>query len=197
MNVDEIIIKSGLHKSRVINIYLFGSRIYQTNNNDSDYDILIVAKTPYEERELKVDEYNIHILSKNRFIEGLKQNNIKNIECVFSPIKVITDEIKYELNIKGLRHSISHTSSNSWVKAKKKIQIGEYYIGVKSLFHSIRIPLFGKQLCEKGEIYDWCIANDIWRELNSREWKWEELNNDFHLLRNKILTEFRYVASEK
>jgi predicted nucleotidyltransferase len=197
VDIYKIIDKAGLHITRVINAYIFGSRIYGTETSESDYDILIIAKTPWPERELKIDNYNIHILSMDRFMEGLKQHNIRNIECLFSPLKFIKEGINYEVNIKGLRHSISHTTSNSWVKAKKKIEQGDYSIGIKSLFHSLRISMYGKQLCEKGYIEDWKCANYIWEELQSKKWTWEELDNNYRLLRNKLSTDFKNVASKK
>jgi len=192
IDLHEVIEKSGLHPERVINVYLFGSRCYGTESNDSDYDILIIAKTPWPEREIISGNYNIHILSMDRFLEGLKTHNIRNIECLFSPIKFITQKIDYIVNIKGLRHSISHIVSNSWVKARKKIENGEYYIGTKSLFHSIRILMFGQQLAEKGYIHDWKCANDVWIEIKSKEWTWEELNKKYCELKNKLATEFRH-----
>ncbi len=195
--IHEVIFKSGLHQTRVINIYLFGSRIYGTASDESDYDILIIAKTPWPEREIKVDNYNIHILSMDRFMDGLKQHNIRNIECLFSPIKFVSQGIDYKVNNKGIRHSISHTVSNSWVKAKKKIEKGDYYKGIKSLFHSLRISMYGKQLCEKGHIYDWKCANYIWEELNSKKCEWEELDNKYRILRNKLSTEFRNATITK
>lgn len=196
-NVYNIIEKSGLHLSRVINVYLFGSRIYGTSSEDSDYDILIIAKTPWPEREIKEGVYNIHILSMDRFLEGLKQHNIRNIECLFSPTRFITQSIDYKINIPGIRHSISHIVSNSWVKAKKKIESGEYYIGIKSLFHSLRISMFGKQLCLNGYIDNWQCANFIWKELSSRNWTWDELDEIYRPLRNKLSTEFKNVTVKK
>ena len=199
MSIDfgDIIEHSGLHKSRVINMYLYGSVIYGTTNENSDYDILIIAKTPWPEREIKVNNYNIHILSMDRFMEGLKQHNIRNIECLFSPIKFISEGIGYTVDIKGLRHSISHTVSNSWVKAKKKILQGDYYIGTKSLFHSLRISMFGKQLCEKNYINNWKCANYIWDELMSKTWTWDELDNKYRILRNELSTDFRNATIKK
>lgn len=192
--LEEIILKSGLHISRVQNVYLFGSRVYNTFSDKSDYDILIIAKTPYEEKELVVDNFNIHILTLNRFLEGLKQHHIGRIECLLAPnFAILKQEINIPLhiNIKGLRHSISHICSNSWVKAKKKIEMGEYYIGTKSLFHSLRILMFGTQIAKFGKIIDWQCANYIWDDLKSKIWTWEELDTKYRDLRNKLSTEFK------
>ena len=197
IELEEVINKSGLHPSRVINIYLFGSQIYKTSVEKSDYDILIIAKTVSPETEIVVDNLNIHILTYDRFMEGLKQFNMRNIECIFSP-SILKEDIKipFEIKIDSLRHSISHTVSNSWVKSMKKITQGDYYIGIKSLFHSMRIAMFGTQLIQYGNIIDWGCANYIWEDLISKPWTWVELDSKYKPLRNKLMTEFRLITSK-
>jgi len=197
ITLNEVIEKSGLHPTRIQNVYIFGSHCYCVNSEKSDYDILIIAKTPYPEKEIVVDNFNIHILSMDRMLEGLKQHNIGRIECILSPF-ILKEEVKIPLQIKipGLRHAISHTCSNSWVKSKKKLEQGDYYIGIKSLFHSLRIAMFGIQLIEHGKIVDWKCANYIWDKLQSKQWTWEELNEEFRAERNKIMTDFRQITEK-
>jgi hypothetical protein len=73
---------------------------------------------------------------------------------------------------------------------------GDYYIGVKSLFHSLRIPMFGIQIAKTGKIYDFSEANFIYDKIFSKEWTWEELDSEFRILRNKILSDFREVTTK-
>jgi len=197
VTLQEVIEKSGLHPSRVKNVYLFGSVCYGTASTKSDYDILIIANTPYPEKEIVVDDFNMHILSHDRFLEGLRNFNIRNIECLQSPF-ILKEEIIIPLiiNIPSLRHSISHISSNSYCKSGKKINQGDYYIGIKSLFHSLRIIMFGIQLANNGKITDWQCANHIWDNLISKNWTWEELDNFYRTERNKLLSEFRKITTK-
>lgn len=192
INLEEVIKATGLHLTRIQNVYLYGSRIYGTASKNSDWDILVIAKTPYPEKELVVGNFNIHIVTLDRFLEQLKQCHIGRIECLMSPI-ILKEEIKIPLDIKitSLRHSISHICSNSWVKSKKKLQQGDYYIGIKSLFHSLRIAQFGIQIIQFGKIVDWQSANSIWVKLQSKKWTWQELDDEFRLQRNRLMTEFR------
>jgi predicted nucleotidyltransferase len=197
ITLEEIIKATNLHPTRIQNVYVFGSRIYGTASDKSDYDILLIANTPYPEKELVVDNLNIHILVLDRFLEQLKQHHIGKIECVLSPFILKNSvEISLDIKIPSLRHSISHTCSNSWVKCKKKLEQGDYYIGIKSLFHSLRIAMFGIQLAEHGKIIDWTCANYIWDKLQSKQWTWEELDKEFRAERNKILTEFRKITEK-
>jgi len=197
VTLEEVIEKSGLHPSRIHNVYVFGSQCYSTASDKSDYDILVIANTTYPEKELVVDNLNIHILTKDRMLEQLKQHHIGKIEAILSPyILKNSVEISLEIKIPSLRHSISHTCSNSWVKSKKKLEQGDYYIGIKSLFHSLRIAMFGIQLAENGKIVDWTCANYIWDKLQSKQWTWEELDKEFRAERNKVLTEFRQITEK-
>ena len=52
ITLEEVVQKSGLHPSRIHNVYVFGSRIYGTASDKSDYDVLVIANTPYPEKEL-------------------------------------------------------------------------------------------------------------------------------------------------
>jgi len=198
ITIDDIIKASGLHKSRVHNIYVFGSRVYETHSDNSDWDIIVVANNSVEAIEIKSDLYNIHIYTPKKFQEDLDWHMPKNIECLFAPNWAKLQErinFDFTLDVKKLRHATSHVSSNSWVKCKKKLEIGDYHTGIKSLFHSLRIPLFSTQLVNTSQI-DFTSANFIWNKINSKIWTWEELDLEFRELRNNILTEFRKITEK-
>jgi predicted nucleotidyltransferase len=200
MNLEEIISKSGIHDSRVFNVYIFGSRVYKTNNSDSDWDIIMVANNSVESTEIRRGLFNIHVYTPDKFKKDLEWHRINNLECIFAPDwAILREEIDYrkdfKLNISKLRHATSHISSNSWVKAKKKITIsGEYHIGIKSLFHSIRIPMFSNQLLKFGKITDFESANDIWFDILTNRYSWEDLESEYKPIRNKIMSEFRTLS---
>lgn len=197
INKQEIISASKLHPLRILNIYLFGSRVYGNASDSSDWDVIVIAKTSSPETEIKSDKFNIHILTPDRFQDGLDQHNIRNIECIMAPdwAKLQEDyKFKFEIKVNRFRHSISHINSNSWVKAKKKIQQGDYYTGIKSLWHSLRIVMFGIQIVKYEEIKYWDCANDIWKEISSNDWNWDSLDSRFRFVNNKLLSEFRQIA---
>lgn len=198
IKLKDIIRASGLHPTRIFNVYIFGSRVYGTYNNKSDWDIIMVANNSVESTEVRNGLYNIHIYTPDKFKVDLEWHRINNLECIYAPEWAkLKEDINYTLKIdnKKIRHAISHISSNSWVKCKKKLNVAnEYKIGVKSLFHSIRIPMFGTQIMKYGEIKDFTCANNIWYEIRNKRWTWEELNKEFKPLYNKQLTEFRKYA---
>ena len=197
--LEEVIKRAKLHPSRVFNVYLFGSRIYGNYNSSSDYDFIVVANNSVEAIEIKNGLFNIHVYTPNKFQEDLDWHRINNLECIFAPEWAkLKEDRKWELKFDSakLRHATCHVSSNSWVKAKKKLLQGDYYQGIKSLFHSIRIPMFATQIATTGKITDFSCANFVWDEIKSKVWTWEELDKEFGSLNNQVLTEFRKVASK-
>ena len=195
----EVIEASKIHPTRVKNIYIFGSQVYGNISEESDWDVIMVANSSHVNIEKRVDKFNIHIMTEEHFLKNLKDHHSSSVEAFFSPREFRLKEdldFNWSPNIPSLRHSFSHISSNSWVKCKKKMEQGDYYIGVKSLFHSLRIPMFGIQIAKTGKIYDFSEANFIYDKIFSKEWTWEELDSEFRILRNKILSDFREVTTK-
>jgi predicted nucleotidyltransferase len=184
------------HKYKIKGCYLFGSQVYGSASEGSDTDVILVANSPSPEVEIKNDKFNVHIIVPDVFLKNAKDNHIKSIECLFAPewakIKDFETEFKYKPD--SFRHNISHTVSNSWVKCKKKLAQGDYYIGVKSIFHSIRIADFGIQFAKTHKI-DFESTNWMWNEIKAKEWTWDELDEKYKPIRNSKLTEFRKLAS--
>jgi len=194
---------TNIPKEDILNIYSFGSVVYNTNNENSDLDFLIVVSNKYKlenGKEYKNGKLDIHINSIESFKYNLEEHKIKYIECMF--IKA-TDNIikieKYKFNFKldkfKLRRSISSIVNNSWSKANKKmtLDVEDTYIGVKSLFHSIRIIDLGIQLGKSNKIYNFDFKK-LWEEILNKKnsgYNWEQFKLDYKPIYNQKLTEFR------
>ena len=198
--IEDILAAAKMHPSRAKNIYVFGSRVYGTDSEASDWDIVLVGNSSVDSLEIKHELFNIHVYTPKKFQEDLDWHMPKNIECVMAPewAKLKQDiDFRFELQPAKLRHAISHVSSNSWVKAKKKLTVAdEYTIGIKSLFHAIRIPMFGAQIAASGSIGDFGCANHIWDRIKEKKWDWNGLDAEFRAEHNRALTEFRKLASK-
>lgn len=198
-NIDEVIKRSKIHPSRVKNVYIFGSRVYGCYTEKSDWDFIMIANTSIPNQEIRSGDFNIHVMTMDNFKSCLKEHKTSQVEAFLTPDRfrlMETEKITWEPNISSLRHSFSHTSSNSWVKSKKKINQGDYYVGVKSLFHSLRIPMFGIQIAKTGKINDFTESNWINDKIMSKTWNWSELDSEFREIRNKILSDFRLVTTK-
>lgn len=198
INLEDVIRASKIHTSRVFNVYVFGSRVYGTSNSESDWDIIMVANNSVESTEIRNGMYNIHVYTPDKFKSDLEWHRINNLECIFAPDwAILKEDIKYKIDISEpkIRHAVSHISSNSWVKCKKKLTVADdYKTGVKSLFHSIRIPMFATQIMKHGFINDFSCANDIWVKIRNKRWSYDEIKSEFQPLHNKVLSEFREYA---
>lgn len=198
-SLDIIIKASGIHPSRIFNVYLFGSQVYGTADSTSDWDVIMIANNQVESTEIRKGLFNIHVYTPDKFKADLDWHRINNLECIYAPswakLKESIDFSEFKINKNKLRHSLSYTSSNSWVKSHKKLVVeNEYYIGVKSLFHSIRIPMFGIQIAEYVDIYDFTCANFVWDKIKKSHWTWPELDKEFRPLLNSTMSEFRKLV---
>jgi predicted nucleotidyltransferase len=187
-----------IHPSRIHNAYIFGSRVYGTHTKESDWDVIVVANNSVEAIEIDNGDLNIHVYTPDKFKKDLDWHRINNLECIYAPKWAILKEnidykTDFEISIPKIRHAISHVSSNSWVKAKKKILQGDQYIGIKSLYHSIRIPIFARQLLEDGYISFDSTAS-LWDDITSSEMDWDSLFYKYKPLHNNVLSEFRKLA---
>ena len=152
--------------SIILNKYPFGSRVYGTFTEDSDYDYIEVVDIYYPPLDT-----NTHVFTISSFQAALDNHDITVLEAYFLPDEMIFIKelnFSFTLNKFKLRESISTISSNSFVKGKKKLTItGDYdkKLGIKSVFHSLRILDFGIQIATDGKIVDYTTSNWILNDL--------------------------------
>lgn len=166
---EQIIEITKLHPLKIRNIYLFGSQVYGTQREDSDYDFIVVACSMLAKQEIRHENYNIHIHTPDIFLEGLKEYQMQYLECIYAPPfakimeKMVQPDKNFSLKLEMLKYKGMGQSFNAFHKAKDRIIDGEIYRGVKSLWHSIRILDFFKQIIEKGKIEDFTSSNYLWK----------------------------------
>lgn len=194
-----------LEESKVLIAFPYGSRVYGTASTESDYDYIIVMDDSVHDQDSLSSSYhnfNATIYGLTSFTEKLNLHKISALECWFLPtlkvLKFTHVDIKFSLNKKILRESISEKASHSWVKAKKKfdvIQDRNVYVAKKSLFHSLRIIDFGIQIASKGKIEDYSSSNFLWEEIytNPAE-QWAPYKDQYQTFYNSQMTEFRKLA---
>lgn len=178
---EQIIKKAEIHPLKTRNIYLYGSRVYGTNRVDSDYDVILIgaALVEHTEKEVAIDDkrLNIHIITPDKFKRDLDSHNIMNLECYYSPEWARLQEkeiLKFVLNKKKLAKNIIAQSFNSWQKGKHKLNEGDIYHGLKSIFHSLKMLMFAIQIMENERIVDFTEANYLHKEINDcDEMEWE------------------------
>jgi len=180
---------------KILKIYPYGSRVYGCHTEKSDYDYMAIVEYDGDlDYTFVGDDVHIHVVSESVFIQKVKEHHISYMECIFQ--KEDDPYLQYfELNLDKLRRAISAVASNSFVKCKKKLKQGEYYIGKKSMFHSLRIAGFGIQIATHGRIVDYSAYNHFLEEIMSIDSNdWKVFEDKYKPIANAMRTEFRILA---
>ena len=186
-------------------MYNRGSVVYGTYEPGvSDVDMLVVVDNTCHSI---VDEYPRHIceakienggdyqfICDDDFAKLVENNSIEALECIFYTIDPDDKYLNmFKLDKWKLRESVSAICSNSWVKAKKKLTVEKDYnlrIAQKSLWHSMRLYMFGIQIAKTGEIYDFQEANPLWEEIkNVENPTWDYYKEKYQPLFNSLRSE--------
>lgn len=197
-----------LRDKKLINLYPYGSRVYKTNNELSDFDFIAVVDNLQKFNQLDslaqdCRNFNATFYSIEQFQSLLYEHEISALECYYLPdnLKILEEHI-FNLSIdpNKLRDSISKKSSNSWVKAKKKMIIEKDFdmrVAKKSLFHSIRILDYAIQIISTGELYDYQSCNILWNTINNNSsTNWGDYKSKWQDFYNKLRSEFRLLTEK-
>lgn len=158
----------------IIAIYEYGSKVYgtATSHSDDDYIYVVEGEDEFDYNITGVADTDIIVYSKALFIKKIKEHHISILECIFQKDDDPFQQY-FEYDSSKLRHAISSVASNSFCKGKKKFKDGEYYIGKKSLFHSLRILIFGIQIAVCRKIVNYEHANTYHNQImdmDSLDW---------------------------
>jgi predicted nucleotidyltransferase len=139
----EILESLGIKEEDTLSILAFGSRVYQCEHENSDFDLVIILKdeSKFNDDKLKSKKLNIdaQIFKESEYSKKLNSFEIDALECfslnknketkkfeIFNISKL--DIPPFEKN--ALRKSIDERSRISWVKSKKKLELeSNGYVG--------------------------------------------------------------------
>ena len=199
--ITEIINRTKFKEDDLIAVYPYGSRVYGNARKNSDYDFIVVTdKKTNEQYSDKLININFYTAKEHQ--ERLDAHEISALECYFLPkIDVILEkrDFNFKLNLVVLRHSLSAKSSNSWVKAKKKLTVAQDYdldLGRKSLFHAMRIVEFGRQIAVNGKIVDYAACNPLFEEIMNC-YTWDQMFDEYKERYNTMCSIFRIHAPKQ
>lgn len=191
-------------EDNIVALYDYGSIVYQTNNKDSDHDVILILKN--KEDSKTIDFLNqwldVNVFSEEEFKHMIKEHEISALECLFLNKENIWKENQswhFELHLPTLRNAVSAKSSNSWVKAKKKFIVEKDfndYIGKKSAWHAIRMLNFGTQIAKCEKIVDFKSMNDLLPQIMECH-DWEEIDSKFRKTYNETSSAFKLVAPKE
>lgn len=192
-------------------VFPYGSAVYK-NKKPEDHDFIIISDKDNFQESFILNEIKIEVTnySNEDFKRLLNNHEISILECIFinHKNKYLNEGIHKEINDFNidkakLRESISSKSSNSYVKAKKKITIEKDFdlkISLKSLWHSIRMIDFGIQIIENGfidptqsnKLYDNILKDYL--ILNN---DWDRINEKYKPIFNTTSSHFKKICPKK
>jgi len=186
---------------KAYNIYQYGSHVYGTVGPQSDFDIIMISDLEEPYAQFHWQDFNCTVFDIREFEIRLRDHDMTMLECLSLPEEfIIKNKRPYELKVDlyELRRAVSKKASNSFVKAKKKLTVKESfnpYVARKSLFHALRIPMFGKQIAEHGKILDFSVANHYWPQIRDcGHDDWAYYKKKYQPIFNNIMSDFRKVA---
>jgi hypothetical protein len=207
-------------KNKILAIIPYGSSVY-CNKKPSDFDFVVVVDNSFVTQDIhNRTDIDVSIIDKKMFIEHITMNKVRALELLYTPFETknlfITSEFKSDfdayrkciVNPQKIRENFSKTTSNSYVKAKKKLIIEsdyDYISSLKSLWHSIRIASFGIQIVSNNSI-DFKSCNEIYLEIqnsyqelnnNDKEKMWNDLHKKFKPIYNKLHSELKILCPKK
>lgn len=199
--VFEIIEKNLTFKHKILNLYLFGSRINGCSNEDSDYDFICVVSSDTNALGIYTithKNYNINVYHFRYYKTLIYQNTVWMLQTLFLPKEFIfKEELKLEFQLRKLEllRNLQLDLDHHLLKAKR-IWKENIKIGKKNFFHGIIWALFAKQLIEKSKIYDFQVGVVYWKEIF--EMKSDRYNDFFEKYKpiyDSFLKEFRKLLA--
>lgn len=167
----------------------YGSAVY-LNKTPDDYDFIIVTDSNFQE-QIVIDGFDCEVssYSKEEFLKKLQLHDISLLECLLIEhsdfVNRIPETNDFQVDLSLLREAISQKSSNSYVKAKKKLIVEEDFdlkVSFKSLWHSLRIADFGLQVATLGKITNPQSVNQYYPEIVQ---DYFDSNNDWATIHQK------------
>jgi predicted nucleotidyltransferase len=172
------IINSLKIEEEILAIYPYGSRVYGTASENSDYDYIVVTKGAFlksgafKQNAISSDDRKIQavLYSRTGFIDALNNYEMGAIECIFlDSSQVLLSKWPFRIqkwDTKEMADKVIQKASASWHIASRQSKDGFKAIAKKGIFHSLRILMFGLQLKEYQTIYNYSEANELKTEID-------------------------------
>lgn len=186
----------------------YGSRVYGTWTDRSDYDLIAIVPEVPRDSPPQIHNVDLQVYTEAEYHAALVRHEPWALEMYFLPRggregHVLhshgMQKFAFQINHEMLRRSFSTVASHAWVKAKKKLIVEKDrnpHVACKSLFHAIRLPLFGAQLAGIGYILSYEAANTYWQLIatdlrNNDSLTWQMLDEKYRVAYKNACTFFR------
>jgi predicted nucleotidyltransferase len=151
-NSDNLIHLLKLNPNEIVNIYQYGSRVYGTFNQKSDWDYTIIMKgSSYNQKNtLKYENFDVNFYNDKEFEMLISEHSINALEYIFLPVKftpVLKKDFKknFKLDKQKLVFSVNKTVKETMKSAETHWNLNKFHLSKKKIFHSIRFVCLGSK----------------------------------------------------
>ncbi len=181
MGKNEIIESLGISEEDILNIYPYGSRVYGTNTEESDYDFIIVYKRSllpngaFRNNAISSKDRKIQAVcySKGGFQDAINNYEIGALECLSLPKEAVVLENHvfqiHKWNPKEMGKKIISKASASWHLAAMQYKDEEIEMAKKGVYHALRILDFGEQIKDFRKIISFNEAQVLYKQIMKEE----------------------------
>lgn len=147
-----------------------GSRVYGTAGPRSDEDFFVVLHEEKARPDLLFrGGANFVVHGLGSFREALADQSVFALECLFAPAEhrlKVGAMPAYTVDRARLAASAGARSASDFAKAERTFA-EEPLAAKKKLFHSLRVPMFARQVASRGRIVDFTEARPLWVEIEA------------------------------
>lgn len=173
-----------LMDNHLLLLFAYGSVVYDTQTELSDTDFIGVVDDSIDFSdcvngmwEYQFEYFDYQFVNESTWIQMIKNHHIHWLECY--PLAGTDFIVRgnpenwmqyFTLDKWKMRQVISQIANNSWAKCHKKLVVEkdyDLYRAQKSLFHCLRLLMFGWQIGKYGKITDYKCANEYWHEIRN------------------------------
>jgi hypothetical protein len=194
MEAKEILEKLNIPENDVVNIYPYGSKVYGTDNEDSDDDFIIVYKAAmlpngaFRNNAISSADKKIQAVcySRGGFQDAINNYEIGALECISLPDSMaIMKKWKFSIQRweeKEMVKKIITKASASWHLAQLQFEDDEVEMAKKGVYHAIRILYLGLQLKQFKKIVTFseakAIKEMVMKDENFSMKRWLDIRDD-------------------
>jgi len=159
----ELLSSLSIDVGKVLNVYLIGSRIWNTARPDSDFDLIVVVKNGYNcEHSLHGKNVDATVMSINEFKARVGRMEFLETICTYLPAehKLLENIVISPINVDVIawKKIINYRISRDLAYANKNESKGKLKRAYKTRFHALMTLALGIQLIKNGKITDFGIV---------------------------------------
>ena len=139
--VDKLLSLIKLEPTDIVNLYQYGSRVYGTFNEKSDWDYTVIVKgNSYSQKNtLKYENFDINFYGKTEFEKEISEYSLKALELIFLPSNFVPiQNIDYKKNFKKdskkIAKSVIEISKASWKSSEIHWNLNKFHKAKKKFF---------------------------------------------------------------